>query len=235
MGLSKFFVTIKRKWIHLRLQPVRVYGLHHVCTQFDTASMYQCDWMPLDDFKRIICSMRQQGVVFISLSAAYQKLQKDHIRLNKYAVLTFDDGYASLNEVFPWLIEQNIPVTLFINTDYAEGKAYRETPKENYLNIAEIEDYVAISQGLVEIGMHGLQHKDVTIMPENEFIDFATQSINATSQLKGFIPFWAYTWGRHTAMTDKILRAKNITPVLMDGMKNFNDTNSIHRELLKWK
>lgn len=194
--------------------------------------MYQCDWMSLDDFKRIVCSMRQQGIMFIPLSVASQKLQKDHVRLNKYAVLTFDDGYASLKEILPWLIEQNIPVTLFINPDYAEGKAYRETPQENYLNIAEIEDYVAASKGLIEIGMHGLQHKDVTTMSENEFIDFATQSIDATSQLKGLIPFWAYTWGRHTIMTDKILRAKHITPVLMDGMKNFDDTSCIHRELL---
>lgn len=232
----KSLLTIaKRKWMHLRLQPIRVYCLHHVCARFDATSMYKVDWMAIEDFKHTVSLLQQQGVIFISLSAAYLKLQKDYIRRIQYAVLTFDDGYASLQEILPWLIEQNIPVTLFVNPDYAEGKAYRETPKENYLNIAEIEDYVAISQGLVEIGMHGLQHKDVTIMPENEFIDFATQSINATSQLKGFIPFWAYTWGRHTAMTDKILRAKNITPVLMDGMKNFNDTNSIHRELLKWK
>lgn len=232
MGLSKFFVTIKRIWIHLRMQPIRVYGLHHVCAQFDPASMHQCDWMSLDDFKRRICSMRQQGVVFISLSAAYQKLQKDRIRLNKYAVLTFDDGYASLKEILPWLIEQNIPVTLFINPDYAKGKAYRETPKENYLSITEIENYVTISKGLIEIGMHGLLHKDVTTMSERDFIDFATKSIDATSNIKGFIPFWAYTWGRHTAMADKILRVKNITPVLMDGMRNFNVKSHIHRELL---
>ncbi len=230
--MKSLLTILKRKWTHLRLQPIRVYCLHHVCAHFDATSMYKVDWMAIEDFKHKVSLLQQQGVVFIPLSAAYHKLQKDHIRLNKYAVLTFDDGYASLNEVLPWLIEQNIPVTLFINTDYAEGKAYRETPKENYLNIAEIEDYVAISQGLVEIGMHGLQHKDVTIMPENEFIDFATQSINATSQFKGFIPFWAYTWGRHTAMTDKILQANNIIPVLMDGMRNFNVKSHIHRELL---
>lgn len=224
--------NIMQKIVHLRLQPIRIYCLHHVCVHFNSTSMYKEDWMALADFKRIIFSMRQQGVVFIALSAAYQKMQKDHIRLHKYAVLTFDDGYASLKEVLPWLIEQNIPVTLFVNPDYAEGKAYRETPSENYLSIADIENYVATSHGLIEIGMHGLQHKDVSTMSEKDFIAFAIQSIAATSKINGFIPFWAYTWGRHTAKTDRILQANNIIPVLMDGMRNFNVKSHIHRELL---
>lgn len=228
-------MTIKRIWTHLRLQPICVYGLHHVCAHFDANSMYKVDWMAIEDFKHKIFTLQQQRVVFISLSAAYRKLQKDCIRLNKYVVLTFDDGYASLKEILPWMIEQNIPVTLFVNPDYAEGKAYRETPSENYLSIADIENYVANSHGLIEIGMHGLQHKDVTTMSEKELIDFVTKSIATTSKINGFIPFWAYTWGRHTAMTDRILQANNLIPVLIDGMRNFNDTNSIHRELLKWK
>lgn len=69
-------------------------------------------------------------------------------------------------------------------------------------------------------------------MPEKEFIDFVTKSIATTSKIKGFIPFGAYTWGRHTAKTDRILQANNIIPVLMDGMRNFNVKSHIHRELL---
>lgn len=218
--------------MHTRLQPIHIYCLHHICASFCADSMHSEDWMDIEYFKLRISALRKQGVIFISLSAAYQKLQEDYIRLNKYAVLTFDDGYASLKEILPWVIEQNIPVTLFVNPDYAEGKALRETPSENYLSIADIENYVATSHGLIEIGMHGLQHKDVTTMSEKDFIAFATQSIAATSKINGFIPFWAYTWGRHTAMTDRILQANNIIPVLMDGMRNFNVKSHIHRELL---
>lgn len=226
------FNGIRRKLMHTRLQPIHIYCLHHICASFCADSMHSEDWMDIEYFKLRISALRKQGVIFISLSAAYQKLQEDYIRLNKYAVLTFDDGYASLKEILPWVIEQNIPVTLFVNPDYAEGKALRETPSENYLSIADIENYVATSHGLIEIGMHGLQHKDVTTMSEKDFIAFATQSIAATSKINGFIPFWAYTWGRHTAMTDRILQANNIIPVLMDGMRNFNVKSHIHRELL---
>ena len=150
------------------------------------------------------------------------------IRLKKYAVLTFDDGYTSLKEVLPWLKEQNIPVTLFINPDYAAGKAYRELPKEQYLPPEELAHLD------VEIGMHGLQHLDVTKMNEDEFREFVESSFHHSinSSLKHFIPFWAYTWGRHNSMTDRVLKEKGITPVYIDGMKNYNDASCIHRELL---
>lgn len=44
---------------------------------------------------------------------------------------------------------------LFVNPDYACGKAYRENKKESYLTIEEL------STAQVEIGMHGLQHVEL--------------------------------------------------------------------------
>ncbi len=130
MSISEFIEKIKRKWMKLRLQPIRVFCLHHVCEQFDADTMYACDWMALDEFKQKINALRSQGYQFISLSEAYNHLKKNRFRRKKYAVLTFDDGYKSLKEVLPWLEEQKIPATLFINGKYLDGKSYRETPNE---------------------------------------------------------------------------------------------------------
>ena len=55
----------------LRLQPIRVFCLHHVSEQFDAESMSACDWMQIDEFKRLILSMQHDGITFISLSEAY--------------------------------------------------------------------------------------------------------------------------------------------------------------------
>lgn len=219
---------IKKKWMKLRLQPIRVFCLHHVCESFDAESMREGDWMALEDFKQKVLDMQHSGMEFISLSEAQRKCKMEYVRWKRYAVLTFDDGYASLKEVLPWLKGQGIPVTLFINPDYAAGKAYRESPKEQYLtpeDLAELD---------VEIGMHGFQHLDVTKMSEDEFREFVEQSYQQSSIInqQSFIPFWAYTWGRHNVMTDRVLRDKGIIPVYVDGMKNYNDATCIHRELL---
>lgn len=229
--MMKISDKIKRKWMKLRLQPIRVFCLHHVCEHFDAESMHEGDWMALDEFKQKVLAMQQSGVRFISLKEAHERLKNEDFRFKNYAVLTFDDGYASLREVLPWLKEQGIPVTLFINPDYAAGKAYRETEKEKYLTLEEL---AALD---VEIGMHGLQHLDVTKMNEDEFREFVEQSYHQSSIInsgsdQSFIPFWAYTWGLHNAVTDRVLTDKGIIPVYIDGMKNFNDNTCIHRELL---
>lgn len=217
---------ILRKWMHLRLQPIRVYCLHHVCTSYDAETMYEGDWMALNAFQATVRKMQQSGVVFLSLSEAYKHMRNDFFRRKKYAVLTFDDGYASLKEVLPWLKAQHVPVTLFVNPDYSCGKAYRLNAKESYLTLKELSD------AQVEIGMHGLQHVDATKMTPTEFRIFVEESIKATQKIDGCIPFWAYTWGRHTSTTDSILKEQGIIPVYVDGMKNYNAATGIHRELL---
>jgi len=244
-----FIKKIYNRWMKLRLQPIRVYCLHHVCEHFDPESMNEGDWMALNVFTQKVLAMRHSGVKFISLTDAHDKLAHSlspfAFRLNRYAVLTFDDGYASLREILPWLNEMKIPATLFINPDYAAGKSYRTTPKEQYLTIEELHSICGCpmgetnGRGWVEIGIHGLQHLDVSKMSEMEFQTFVEESIEKTKSIASrlsplaYIPFWAYTWGRHNATTDKILRMNNIIPVLIDEMNNYNEINKIHRVLLK--
>ena len=143
---------ITKKFLHLRLQPIHVFCMHHVTKTFDVDSMNACDWMQIDAFKDKLLTMTQDGVEFISLSDAYRHMCHDWIRCRKYAVITFDDGYASLKEILPWLEEQMIPVTLFINGKYLDGKSYRKTPQEQYLTEKEL---FALSSPLIEIGKSG--------------------------------------------------------------------------------
>ena len=80
MILKQIYTKIQSKLIKLRLQPIRVFCLHHVCEQFDADAMYACDWMALDAFKKKISALRNQGYQFISLTAAYEHLKKDKFR-----------------------------------------------------------------------------------------------------------------------------------------------------------
>ena len=220
---------ICHKWMKMCLQPIRVFCLHHVCEQFDTDAMYACDWMALDEFKQKINALRSQGYQFISLTAAYEHLKKDRFRYKKYAVLTFDDGYKSLKEVLPWLEEHQIPATLFINGKYLDGKSYRETTNEQYFTY---DDLLALTSPLIAIGSHGYEHADASTMNEEDFQKHINMNIQLLKNHPNYIPFHAYTWGRCTKETNDILKNLCVTPVYMDGMKNYNEINYIHREIL---
>lgn len=213
----------------LRLQSIRVFCLHHVCKQFDAEAMYQCDWMALDEFKNKINELRTQGYQFISLTDAYNHLTKDLFRRKKYAVLTFDDGYKSLKEVLPWLEEQQIPATLFINGKNLDGKSYRETPKEQYLSYEEL---LKLTSSLIEIGHHGWEHKIANEMTCDELKQSILQNVEALSSHPRYIPFWAYTYGKHSHENDMVIIRNNLVPVLVAGNKNYQWMGSIDRELM---
>ena len=227
--ITEIWARVRCKWMKIRLQPIIVYCSHHVCAEFDAESMNRADWMQIDEFKNKVQEMQQDGIEFISLSDAYRHICKDKIRLKKYAVLTFDDGYASLKEILLWLEEQKIPATLFINGKYLDGKSYRKNSKELYLTK---EGLFALTSPLIEIGSHGWEHIDASVLTERDFTELVVVNIQLLSHHPRYISFHAYTWGRNTLRTDSILKDINVIPVLVDGMRNYNDRQAIHRELL---
>lgn len=174
--------------------------------------------------------MYNNGTKFITMTEAYKHIAYDRIRTQKYAVLTFDDGYASLKEILPWLEEQRIPATLFINGKYLDGKSYRRNPKERYLTKNEL---WSLASPFIEIGSHGWEHLRVTEMTEKEFVTSVMQNVQLLSTHPNYIPYWAYTYGTHTNFTDSYLLEQYLIPVYIDGVKNYNDNKVIHRELLK--
>lgn len=230
MILNELINKLRSKWMKLRLQPIRIFCLHHVCEQFDEDAMYPFDWMELSIFKSKIINLQKQGYEFISLSEAHKHLKNDFVRIKKYAVLTFDDGYKSLLEVLPWLEEQNVPTTLFINGKYLDGASYRESSTEQYLTYEELS---ALNSPLIELGHHGWEHTDATKMTMKELEKSLQKNIATLSSHPRYIPCWAYTWGRYTAETNQMLGKSKIIPVYVNGKKNYINEGCINRELLK--
>ena len=213
----------------MRLQPIRVYCLHHISTTFDAESMKTVDWMQIDDFKRKVLAMQENGVEFISLAEAYRHISNDWVRYKKFAVLTFDDGYVSLKEILPWLEDRHIPVTLFINGKYLDEKSYRENPKERYLAKDEL---FAMTSQYIAIGSHGWEHIRATKQTEKEFEESIEKNVKLLSRHPRYIPYHAYTYGDYNSETDDVLCRFSNIPVLIDGVDNYNDKVYIHRRLL---
>lgn len=214
----------------LRLQPIRMFVCHHVCAEFDSETMEACDWMSIVSFKAKVMNIQKNGAKFISLQDAYMHIERDFVRCGKYAVITFDDGYASLKEILPWLEEQQIPVTLFVNGKYLDGESYRLNPKERYLTRDEL---WYLTSSSIEVGHHGWEHVRVTEQTDEEFVKSVERNVRVLANHPNYIPFWAYTYGAHTKQTDAYLQGKQIVPVYIDGNKNYDDAKVIHRELLQ--
>ena len=229
MTVSVFIRKVFREFLKLRLQPIRIFCLHHVCENFDADVMFACDWMALSVFKQKINNLRDQGYQFISLAEVYNHLKNDWFRRKKYAVLTFDDGYKSLHEVLPWLEEQQIPATLFVNGKYLDGVSYRKNANEKYLTHNEL---FSFSSPFIEIGSHGYEHIDASKIDNENFRKHIDLNLEILQNHPCYVPFHAYTWGRYTNETNDILKAIHLIPVYVDGMKNYNEINYIHREML---
>lgn len=218
---------ITHKLTKLRLAPIRVFCFHQTSAVFDPTTMTEEDWTEIEQFKRNI-SVLQQEYQFISLPEVNEKM-KQRFRRKKYACLTSDDGWASLKEILPWLNEQNIPVTLFLNPGYFDGQHFRERDTEKYLSLAEVEE-ICSKYPLVTIGLHGWEHWDSSKQTIAEFADSVERSVNALKHIPNYIPYFAFTWDRKSWGNYMVLYAYHIIPVVVRGNYNYNTPGYIDRE-----
>lgn len=231
---------IARKFIKLRLKPIRIFCIHNVSQSFDADSMWPCDWIQTDVFKRAVQEL-QKKYTFISLTEAQRHLRNDIVRTKNYAVLTADDGFASLKDIMPWLEERQIPITLFINPVVWDGKtvgqnlmslpvsAENNCVKDIYLLP---EDLKAFQSPLITFGYHGFEHINESVETYDTFLDNFEKCRKAMEILDNVIPFYAHTYGRTTKQNDEYLIKQGITPVYVNGGKNYNQWKNIDRELL---
>lgn len=227
MTYQELKYKIIHKWAKLRLAPIRVFCFHQTSAVFDSSTMKEGDWTEIEQFKRNIAVL-QQEYQFISLPEVNEKM-KQHFRRQKYACLTSDDGWASLKEILPWLNEQHIPITLFLNPGYFDGQHFRERDTEKYLSLAEVEE-ICSKYPLVTIGLHGWEHWDSSKQTIAEFADSVERSVNALKHIPNYIPYFAFTWDRKSWGNYMVLYAYHIIPVVVRGNYNYNTPGYIDRE-----
>ena len=232
--MTKLIDKIWHRIITLRWQPIRVFCFHQTSETFDASTMWECDWTQIDIFKRNILHLKKQ-YTFISLAEAYEKLRKDRFRCKKYAVLTADDGWASMKNIIPWLAEQGIPVTLFINSAYIDGLHYQDKKTEKLLTIEDINQIVSNYPECVSIASHGETHIDVRKLSIPEFRVNVRNAEMALADIANKISFYAFTYGRCTKNHIIELLENHLVPVLADGMTNYRFDGVVHRECIDGK
>ena len=236
---------IQRKLMKLRLHPIRVFVVHDISSVYTSLQGPEEDWMSVEDFHHSIIELRKK-YTFISIEEAMQHIRHDIIRFKDYAVLTADDGYKSVLDQLPWLIENNIPITLLINPKYMDGQSYSahlwkfvherhpemskdEFVKDRYITASELQSIVS---PLISIGSHGYEHIDNAQMSEHDFNKYLDDTFTNINGMHPSVPFHAYPWGSYSALNEKVLKNKGICPLLADGWYNISDKSKLHREYL---
>jgi peptidoglycan/xylan/chitin deacetylase (PgdA/CDA1 family) len=228
MRICKQLLGRLNKWY---LRPIRVFCFHQVSDVFDPKGMWECDWTQTDVFKKKILALERK-YTFISLEEAYSYIVNDKIRWKNYAVLTADDGWASLKNIIPWLAEKKIPVTLFLNPLYMDGVHRQSRETESFLTTEDVDSLVERFYPYITIASHGWSHDDCVKMTFERFKESVVKSEEYLGLMNAKVSFYAFTFGRCTCKHMEFLEQNGLTPVLVDGMKNYNDLSCIHRECI---
>lgn len=215
----------------MRYQPIRVFVFHQVSDIFNPDSMWKCDWTETQQFKRNILYLKRE-YEFISLKEAHNHLKNDVFRLKRYAVLTCDDGWASVLSIVPWLAEHKIPLTLFINPQYLDGKHYQERATEKFLTQDNLLYLISKYSEYISLASHGWTHFDVTKYDNEIFVESIEKSENKLSEFNNIIPFYAFPYGKYCMSNLEYLKQRGIFPVFVDDIENLNDGQRIHRKCI---
>ena len=236
-------MNVLKKIEKAHLRPIYVFVFHSVSEVYNPLLWWQCDWTQTEQFKQNILKLKGK-YTFISLSEAWKHLTEDRFRLRNYAVLTADDGYLSLLNVLPWLEEQKVPITLFVNTKYLDKRSWSAINEEqarrtkpNVDMLEEVcpnlylskEELFKLDSPWITIGMHGHEHLDALKQSEEEFRINVEKCEKELSSHPRFVPFYAYTWGHHSPLTDDILKRMGLVPVLVRRNKNYDNVGYIDR------
>lgn len=118
----------------------KILMFHHVSDEYvDTIECCKCK---VGRFKEIVEQIRQ-SYEYVTLDEIFNHHHK------KYAVITFDDGCMdAYQNAFPYLLEHNIPFTVYVISDYINKKGYIGTEELKFL----------ASNPLVTIGYHTKSH-----------------------------------------------------------------------------
>lgn len=115
--MSQFIRKTNRRLSRWLFKPLKVFFFHQVSSRFEEGKDKQSIFTFYEEFASSV-RLLMKRYQFISLPEAYGLYQHKRLRGKRYAVITFDDGYANTLEALDFLRQLNIPATIFVNSKY---------------------------------------------------------------------------------------------------------------------
>lgn len=145
-------------------------------------------------FRKHIAALETSGCTFERLDAVKHGKDDDDI------VVTFDDGYDSVMDVaFPEIVRRNGRATVFIPTKHIGRPASWDVGAVRKHRHMDWHALRQLADAGWEIGSHGVSHRALTDMPEDEAFRELTVSRNEIEQRIGVtVTSFSYPFGAFT-------------------------------------
>ena len=154
-------------------------------------------------FKRHIELAREAGMVIVPISIFTDAKRNRTPLPDRTLVLTVDDGFLSFyNNIWPFIKEQQIPITLFVSTKPIEDR------QSDYMNYNQLRELVA--SGLVTIGNHAHSHRSLTSMSLEEAAHEIILSQQKLKAALGVTPtIFSYPYGEASSSVIELVKKNN--------------------------
>lgn len=164
-----------------------------------------------DEFKEQIIYLLDNGYHFITPIDLKNYLSDEKSISEKSVLITFDDVDISIYEnAFPFLVEKQIPFTIFVITGQVGNKNFKGLKLATWDQIREMYNSELVTVGAHTHNMHKLDKENNPPFMYNtknkDFIQDTKLSINTIKKEIGITPTnYAYPYGFGIAETDEVL------------------------------
>lgn len=184
---------------------------------------------PVEVFKKFVDDIHKAGFMLCSMKDYLDRSPEER---SNCIVCTFDDGYIGLlNNAMPIMKVYGFTATVYICTDYI-GKSndwnFKDKQKRFHLNIEEL--HVLCNAGW-EIGSHGVSHRSLLRLSDEEAIYELSFSKQMLEKEFGPITSYAYPYGDYNDYLMKIVKRfyENAFLLTQGGVFLEVDSYRIHR------
>ena len=162
-------------------------------------------------FGQQISFLKDIGTI-ISIEDASKMLEEKKRCDQQYFVITFDDGYRNfLTKVYPVLVKERVPATIYLNTSYLEQPDkvpidYRVGFSKPLAPLSWSEVSLINQDDLITIGCHGHMHEELTKLSDETIKRDVEVSLSIFREKLGIQPnHFCYPRGMHNRrVIDKI-------------------------------